>query len=71
MDQRQGADPGAAEGRVLSLLGLRIERLDVSLLFLLWRPYAAGIALKAEYFCFLHPDPYFLSASRLVNGLVS
>ena len=32
-------------------------------------PHAAHKAL-GEYFCPLHPDPSFLSASRLVHNLV-
>lgn len=52
-------DQRAAGGRVLSFLWLRRERLDVSLLYLSWLPHAAGPALKAEFFCFLHPDPCF------------
>lgn len=52
-------DQRAAGGRVLSLLWLRRERLDVSLLYLSWLPHAAGPALNAEFFCFLHPDPCF------------
>lgn len=46
----QGADPGAAGRRVLSLLWLRRERLDVSLLFLSCLPNAAGAALEVLLF---------------------
>ena len=46
---RQGANPGAAGRRVRSLLWLRGERLEASLLFLSWLPHAAYTALS-EYF---------------------
>ena len=35
-----------------------------------YRNYRMRRALRAEYFCFLYPDPSFLSASRLVYDLV-
>ena len=74
----QGAVPGTA-GKRLSLLWLRGARLQVLccgsegrdwMILCFYRlPHAAHTAL-GEYFCLLHPDPSFLSASRLVHNLV-
>ena len=74
----QGADPGTA-GKRFSLLWLRGERLQVLyygskgrdwMILCFYRLSHVAHTALGEYFCLLHPDPSFLSASRLVHNLV-